>query len=183
MRLMHSILFCFAAMTALAQPPAMELQPNGFEPVTIPFPATPAERLIELTQTWADSFNRREEGFDATNITPNTITITANKENAFFYRERGEAFDHEIRYEMRLTFNEDSYTLNFVITEIYMRDRLLESDIPDFFNSEGRLKEGYEEIERSLETTSIFPASIFDMSSTLLIMRLALFTEVNRRLL
>jgi hypothetical protein len=130
-----------------------KLQPNGFAPVTVPFPPTPAERLIEMTQSWANEFNRREEGFDATNITANTITITANKENAFFYRNRGEAFDHEIRYEMQLTFNEDSYNLNFVIIEIYSRDRLLESDISDFFTSEGRLKEGYDELERSLETT------------------------------
>ena len=154
MRKLLLILCCICSFAfALAQPPAMELVQRGFEPVTVPFPATPAEKLIDLTRNWAFEFNRREGGFDVTNVTPNTITITANKENAFFYRERGQAFDHEIRYEMQLSFNSGSYTLNFVVTEIYHNNKRIDYTIPDYFTREGRLKEGYEELERSLEAS------------------------------
>jgi len=154
---MRKLLLTLAASLSIAyaaaQPPRMELQQSGFAPVEVPIPAIPAERLLELTQTWANEFNRREDGFDVTNVTANTITITANKDNAFFYRDRGQAFDHKIRYELQLTFNAGSYTARFVINEIYKDDKRIEYNIPDYYNSAGRLKEGYEEIERSLEAT------------------------------
>lgn len=149
--LTFSCIFFFGL--SMAQPPAMELKQNGFDAVTVSFPSTPAEKLIELTQNWAFEFNRKESGFDVTNVTTNTITVTANKKNAFFYRERGEAFDHDIRYEMQLAFNNNNYTLNFVVTEIYFNGKRIEYTIPDYFTANGRLKEGYEEIERSLEAT------------------------------
>jgi len=147
------VLFILPFACIYAQPPAMELQQNGFEPVVISFPPTPAEKMIEQTQRWAFEFNRREQGFDASNISSNTITITAYKKNGFFYRDRGEAFDHDIRYEMRLTFNDGSYTLNFVIKEIYHNGKRIDYTIPDYFTSSGTLKEGYQELERSLEAT------------------------------
>lgn len=148
-----SLLAFFCTIAVVAQPPRMELLPTGFAPITVNLPATMPEKLIELTQRWAYEYNLREEGFDATNITANTITITANKDNAFFYRERGEAFDHEIRYEMNFTFNDGNYTLAFVITDIFSRDKRLEYNIPNYYTSAGRLKSGYEELEPSLETT------------------------------
>lgn len=138
---------------AVAQPPRMELTPAGFAPITVNFPDTLPEKLVDLTNNWAYEYNLRQGGHDATNVTGNTITITANRENAFYYRERGEAFDHEIRYEMHFTFNQGSYTLKFTVVDIYSRDKLLEYNIPNYFTSEGRLKEGYEELEPSLETT------------------------------
>lgn len=153
MRLLFNILLLLCTAVVPAQPPAMELQPNGFPVITVPLPETLPEKLIDLTQRWAHGFNLKEEGFDATNITSNTITITANKKNAFFYRDRGQAFDHEIRYEMHFTFNKDNYTLKFNITDIYLRDRRLESGISDFFTSDGKLKDGYDGLERSLEAS------------------------------
>lgn len=151
MKVLISFLFLFTL--AQAQPPRLELSPGGFEPVSIPFPATATEKLIELTQNWAAEFNRREDGFDATNITANSITITANKDNAFYYRERGEAFDFKIRYTMDVTFTDAGYNLKFSVPEIYADDKRIDYTLPDYFTSEGRLKEGYEELERSLEAT------------------------------
>lgn len=154
MRLAFKILLFLTTAFATAQPPRMELTPAGFAPITVDIPQTMPEKLVDLTNNWAYEYNLRQGGYDATNVTENTITITSNRENAFFYRERGEAFDHEIRYEMHFTFNDGgSYTLNFVIIEIYSRDKLIDYNIPDYFTSEGRLKEGYEELEPSLETT------------------------------
>lgn len=137
-----------------AQPPRLELRPGGFDAIDVPLPDVNAEKMLELTQNWAAEFNRREDGFDVTNLTANTITITANKENAFYYRDRGQAFDHEIRYEMQITFDNNSYAVNFVVNEIYQNNKRIEYTLPDYFTRNGRLKEGYEEIEKSLEATA-----------------------------
>lgn len=153
MKLLFASLCLFLSIAAAAQPPRLELTPRGFEPVDIAFPATPNEKLLELTQSWAFEYNRREDGFDTSNITTNTITITANKDNAFYYRERGEAFDFKIRYTMDITFNNGSYTLKFSVPEIYADNKRINYTLPDYFTSEGRLKEGYGEIERSIEAT------------------------------
>jgi hypothetical protein len=147
------ISFLFFLTLAQAQPPRLELTPGGFEPVSIPFPATPTEKLIELTQNWAAEFNRREDGFDVTNVTANSITITANKDNAFYYRERGEAFDFKIRYAIEIIFTDSGYNLRFSVPEIYADDKRIDYTLPDYFTSDGRLKEGYDELERSLEAT------------------------------
>jgi len=138
---------------SFAQPPRLELTPGGFDVVAVALPAAPAEKLIDLTKVWAFEFNRKEDGFDITNVTANSITISAFKDNAFFYRERGQAFDHKIRYTMEITFNDAGYTVDFKIPEIYSDDRLIEYTIPDYFTREGKLKEGYGAIERSLEAS------------------------------
>lgn len=151
MKVLISLLFFF--ILAQAQPPRLELAPGGFEAISIPFPATPTEKFIELTQSWAAEFNRREDGFDATNITVNSITITANKDNAFYYRERGEAFDFKIRYAMEITFTDAGYNLKFSVPEIYSDEKRIDYTLPDYFTADGRLKEGYDELERSLEAT------------------------------
>lgn len=150
------IVSCFFLTAIAAQPPRLELQPNGFDPVEVSIPATPNEKLLELSENWAMEFNRRNDtdGYDISNVTPNSMTIGAFKERSFYYTNRGEAFDHKIKYEMRLIFDSDRYTVTFMVTDIYLDDNVrIEYTIPDYFTSRGKLKEGYEQLESSLEET------------------------------
>lgn len=149
-----TIVLFFAAALLNAQPPKVELQPYGFDPVEIQIPATSNEKLLELSQNWAIEYNRTRNGHDITNVTDNSMTITAFKQNAFYYRNRGDAFDHRIKYEMDISFNRDRYTLTFKVTEIYLNnDKLIEYKIPDYYTSDGKLKDGYDGLENSLEVT------------------------------
>ena len=145
-------LLCFLVFAfANAQPPAMELHPHGFDPIVVTIPTTDNDKLIALSKEWAIKYN--PEGADVSKVTGNSMVITALKRNAFYYRNDGVPYDHMIQYTLKLVFSQNSYTLVFSVDDIYHDDVLLEYKIPDYFTSEGDLKEGYEEIEPSLETT------------------------------
>lgn len=131
----------------------MELTPNGFEPVTVTISSTRNEKLIEVTKAWALEYNLSKEGADITNVTENTITISAYRKNAFFYRNNGVPYDHDIQYTMKFLFSTTSYTLQFTVNDIYHDNVLLEYKLPNYFTSEGKLKEGYSELDESLERT------------------------------
>ena len=160
---MHKFCFLLIFFCALgqAQPPRLELEPRGFAPVEVQIPATTNEKLIEVTKAWASEYNNRKstssnrKGYDVTDVTANALTVHAYKRNAFFYRERGQAFNHSIDYSLRFNFYESYYTVEFAVENIYIdNDKLIESDIPDYFTSSGRLKEGYDELETSLEANA-----------------------------
>ncbi|OYQ34076.1 hypothetical protein CHU92_12125 [Flavobacterium cyanobacteriorum] len=142
----------FIGVAASAQPQRAELTRSGFAPVTVSIPATPNEKLAELTRNWAMETYQRG-GYDITGVTGNLLTVSAREDGAFFYRNKGEGFDHDIRYNMELSFAENSYTATFTISEIYANDVRIEYNIPDYFTSAGTLKEDYEEVEPSLENT------------------------------
>lgn len=133
--------------------PSLQLEPSGFAPVTVNIPTTLNEKLIDLTRAWAQEYNRRnKQGYDVLDVTDNTVTISSYKKNACYYRDRGESFNLSVNYTMQFTFSESSYTLAFTITDIFAdNDKLLEYKIPDYFTPEGRLKEGYDELDNSLE--------------------------------
>lgn len=139
---------------AVAQPPHMELEPYGFDAVSIAVPATPNEKLIDLSESWAAQYRRRKQGIDVTNVTETSMVITAFKKNAFYYSNKGETFYHKIRYEMMVEFAQSTYTVTFKVLDIYLDDDvLLEYKVPDYFTSEGVLKDGYNTLETSLEDT------------------------------
>lgn len=151
---MKNFILPFFFITAvIAAQPQMEMQPYGFDPIKIDAPPMNSEKFIELTQNWAMEYNRREGRYDITGVSSNTVTVSAYKNRAFYYRNLGEAFEHKIRYSIDLTFNGSTYTLNFKVIDIYSNDKLLEYKIPDYFKSDGKLKDGYAEIEQSLEST------------------------------
>ncbi|MGQ2982535.1 hypothetical protein [Flavobacterium sp.] len=151
---MYRLIFLFLSAAALAQPPKMELNPNGFDAIDVSIPATPNEKLIEITKAWATKANQREKGADVTDVTANSLTVSAYKRDAFFYRDRGETHSHRIRYSMKITFYENRYTVAFTVNDIYMDgDKLVTYKLPDYFTSEGKLKEGYTDLEQSLERT------------------------------
>ncbi len=152
--MMHKLLFLFLSVSALAQPPKMELQPSGFDPVDVSIPSIPGDKFIDITKAWAQEYNKREQGVDITNVTANTITVSAFKKNAFFYRNRGEAHEHKIRYTMKITFQDSRYTVAYIVDDIYADgDALAKYKIPDYFTSAGKLKEGYTDLKPSLERT------------------------------
>jgi len=150
---MYKLLLFVFSCAAIAQPPKAILEPNGFAPIEVQIPSTPNEKLIEVTKAWASEITRKEqEGADFTEITANTITVSAYKRNAFYYRSRGEAFDHKIRYSMRFTFYENRYTVAFTVDDIFANgDALAQYKIADYFTSDGKMKEGYTGLRTSLE--------------------------------
>lgn len=145
-------LFLLLPVVTLAQP-SLELGPSGFAQITVSIPATPNDKLIELTGSWAQEYNRgNSRGYDITDVTDTTITITSYKKNAFYYRDRGESFNHSIGYTTKLNFKEGNYTVAFSVNDIYVdNDKLLDYKIPDYFTAEGRLKDGYTGLDTSLE--------------------------------
>ncbi|MNK06552.1 hypothetical protein D3C87_244510 [compost metagenome] len=148
------ILFLSITGVLIAQPPTMELNPNGFDPITVSIPEIRTERLIDATKTWAPDFNQRQKGYDITDVTSNSLTISAFKKNAFFYRNLGERFQYTIKYSMKITFYNGSYTLLFTVTDIYADDdKLVSYKIPDYFTASGQLKDGYSDLKPSLEKT------------------------------
>jgi hypothetical protein len=143
----------FVTGIAVAQP-KMELLSGSFPPVQAAIPQTRPEKLIEISRAWAGEFNRRQKGYDVSDVTANSLTISAFKKNAFFYRNNGEMFDYAIRYTMKITFYPDYYTLLFTVTDIYADgDSLVDYKLPDYFTSSGKIKEGYTDLEPSLEKT------------------------------
>lgn len=154
MKLFSFILFFTASFVAYAQTPKLVLQPGGFDAVSVTIPSTANEKLIELSKNWATQYKRRKQGIDVSNVSANSMLITGFKKNAFFYSNKGETFYHKIKYDMHLTFNNNSYTVQFNVSDIYIDDDvLLEYKLPDYFTSEGNLKDGYNTLKTSLEDT------------------------------
>lgn len=149
-----TLLFLLITSCLCAQP-SLELTPTGFEPVEVSIPALPNEKLIELTKSWASEVNRKlKSKYDITDVTENSLTITGYKKNAFLIRNKGETFEYAIGYSMKVSFSQNSYTLRFIVNDIYTnQDRLVQYKIPDYFNSQGELKEGYDQLKPTLEKT------------------------------
>lgn len=149
-----TLLLLFICTTAGAQPPVMEVHANGFDPIEVSTPSIPVDLFMKATDTWAYEYNRLKSPVDVINTTANSITIRAYKKNAFFYRNRGEAFYYKIRYTMTITFHGNSYTIDFKVGDIYTDgDVLVKYKLPDYFTSSGKLKDGYEMLDKSLQKT------------------------------
>ncbi|MDV6168013.1 hypothetical protein R1T16_06225 [Flavobacterium sp. DG1-102-2] len=153
---MHKLftLLCFIVAITVQAQPNLELTSRGFEPVEAEVPSTPNEKLITTSENWAREFNRRQKGVDITGVTANSMSISAFKKNAFFIRSKGEMYEYTIHYTIKLKFNVSSYTLQFNVNDIYTdADKLVKYKLPDYFTSDGSLKEGYSELKPSLERT------------------------------
>ncbi len=145
------VLLIFSAWKGNCQQP-LELAPGGFESVTFEKPEITSDKFIESVRSWAASFYENNSyGFDIYDVSDATISIDGSKENAFFYRNRGEEFFHRIKYTIKVELLSNSYRVKFYVREIYTRKNLLELTPADFFNSEGKLKEDYLDAKPSLE--------------------------------
>lgn len=136
-----------------AQPPQLKLTSGGFEPVKVSIPQTPNDKLVELTKQWAAEANRNYD-VDITDVTANSMTVSSFRNKGFYYRSKGETYRHKIRYEMRFSFSGDFYTVTFSVPEIYNDDILLKYTLPDYFDSKGNIKEGYTDLQPSIENTA-----------------------------
>ena len=155
---LYTLLCILAFSLANAQPPAMQVSQSGYAPIDVNIPSTSNDKLIELTKQWALERERtspdRGKGSDITGVTANSITVSGYKRNAFLYRNLGETFEHRIDYAMKIIFKENSYNLTFTVTQIYTdSDVPVKSNIADYFTSDGTLKEGYTEFDKSLNRT------------------------------
>lgn len=129
----------------------LEMTPQGFAPVEIPRPQRTNEKLIELSRDWAANYNRREH--DVYDVTASSMKIDAVRQNAFYYRNRGETYHSNIRYTLAVDFGENNLTITFSVKDIFVRQTLIEKTIADFFASDGRLKSEFLEVKPSLEET------------------------------
>lgn len=130
---------------------AIELTSNGYPTVTIAKPAVPLENLIDASRSWALSYNKN--GADVYEVTSSSLKIDGLRQNAFHYYSLGERYTFDIKYTLAVEFRDTNYTLKFMIKEIYTDGKLIKSTIPDYFTPEGKLKEGFEEIKPSLDST------------------------------
>jgi hypothetical protein len=149
------LLLCFLSFGfSRAQPPQLALSSRGFEPVTVTIPAVTPEKFVELSKAWVTTLKRRNLEYDISNISNSSLTISGIKANAFFYRDRGETHQHKAKLVMKIDFTQTSYTLTLTVPEIYADNNvLLKYTLPNYFNEEGNLKEGYDGLQKSLETT------------------------------
>ena len=154
---MHKLLYVFllVGFTAIAQPARLEMVAGAFAPVTARIADTPSDKFLDMTRNWAEEFNRRQgSSYDISGVTENSVTVSAYKKNAFFYRNKGEPFDFRIRYDMKIDFTRTEYTVTFTVKEIYGKnDEVIQSTIGDYYTSDGSLKEGFADVEKSLEAT------------------------------
>jgi len=145
---LFSLSFCFSQATT-------ELTPTGFPSVTFEKPQRTPEKLIERARSWALSYNRNSDGaVDVYDVTDTSLNIDAFRNKAFYYRNRGELYSHRIRYTLKIVFDEKSYSVGFILKEVYSDNRLTTLTTADFFAPDGRLKEDYEEVKPSLESTA-----------------------------
>lgn len=145
------LLFLLFSASVFAQTQT-ELTPTGFTPVTIARPETSNEKLIEITRSWADVYNKIK--YDVYNVTVSSVTVDGFKENAFFYRNRGEVFKYSILYSLEIRFGEKSCSLQFSVKQIFADRTEIKSTITDYFTPEGTMKEGFENVKVSVEDTA-----------------------------
>jgi len=155
MKQLLTIVCCFILAAAKAQAPKTQLQRGSFTSVTAAMPAMLPEKFIDNTKAWAHDYTRTSGGYDATNVTGNSITISALKRNAFRYQNAGETVENKVGYSLEITFNTSSYTIKYIVTDIYGdNDTLLEYKLPDYYTSNGTLKDGYSGLIKSMEATA-----------------------------
>lgn len=151
MKFLTAVIVLFSTFS-LAQT-QMEMTPKGFAPVTFATPDKPIEKLIEVTKAWAPYYNKK--GYDITEVTTHSVTIDALREYACFYYNRGDRFDYNIRYALRIVFNDNkTCTVSFSANEFYAKQTLTETTVADFFLPDGRLKEEFTDVKPSLEYTA-----------------------------
>ena len=152
MRFFSAFLFFFA-IGALSAQNTLEMMPRGFAPISMSAPNKPLEKLIESATAWAPYYNKK--GYDIYDVSANSITIDAWKDNAYFYRNLGERYDYNIKYSLKVVFNSDrTYTLTFAVKDIYAKEVLVKTTVADFFTPEGKLKEDFLDVKPSLENTA-----------------------------
>lgn len=128
------------------------MTPDGFLPLNYKTPAKPLEKLIELSKAWAGFYNK--DGYDVTEVTENSLTVTALKLTACYYYNLGVRYDYNVRYTLKINFKKDqTFTILFTPMEFYANEVLTKTKISDFFTPDGKLKNDFKDVKPSLEIT------------------------------
>ena len=151
MKKIFLLLFLLAGAFAWSQA-KVELTPAGFAAVEIPRPGKPMEDLMALADDWGYFYNKK--GHDTYDVTANSLTIDAMRKNAFYFMNVGQQIVFKIKYSLKVEFLDNKCVLKFTVKEIYNNDKLIQSTIADYFTSDGKLKDDYEEVKPSLEKTA-----------------------------
>lgn len=153
--LMKKIFYFLALLICVPANAQLALSPNGFNTITVQKPAKTNEKFIELARSWAANYNRSIDfPYEIYNVTENSFAIDAHRPNAFYYRNRGETYYHRIKYAMKIIINDDSYTINFDVKEIYTSNVLTEMTVASFFAADGRVKQDYLDAPSSLQKSA-----------------------------
>jgi hypothetical protein len=148
MKRLFTLLFVLSLFTSWSQ---SEMTPNGFTPMTFPTPAKTNEKLIEASKVWAGEYNK--DGYDVTEVTENSLTVSALKKYACYYWNLGVRYDYNIRYTLKVTFEKDTYKVVFNTKEFYANSVLTKTTIPDFFQPNGQIKDDFKDVKPTLEAT------------------------------
>lgn len=152
---MKNFITAIIIVLSLSANAQLQLTPTGFNTITVERPAKTDEKFIELARSWAASYNRTiDYPFEFYNVTANSFDLDAQRPNAFYYRNRGEAYYHRIKYKMHIQLDDKSYTISFSVKEIYTSNVLTEMTVGSLFAPDNRLKEEYLDAKPSLEKTA-----------------------------
>lgn len=132
----------------------VELTPSGFSPnpVSEKIPAMTNERFMDLTRLWIEEFTRGTG--TVSELTANSLTLDAYRDNAFYFTNLGETYYFKVRYQMKIAKNGNTYTASLQVTQIQNTRSVLESTLADYFLPDGTLKEGFEQVKPSMEKTA-----------------------------
>lgn len=148
-------LLLLAGIQSISAQNKLELTPNGFGSISIEKPNFPNDRIQEQIKYWIADFNRNnQKPYEIFQVSSTTIKSDAYRDNAFFYRNKGETFQHRIKYQITFDIEDSVIIYQFKIIGIYDSDKPLELTIEKLYNSEGKLKSDYEEVKPSLERTA-----------------------------
>lgn len=151
MKRFFTLLFVFSLTISRAQAVA-EMTPKGFAPLNFTTPAKTLEKLIEASKSWAATYNK--DGFDITDVTENSLTVSGLKKYACYYWNLGVRYDYNIRYTLKITFEKDnSGKIVFNAKEFYANNVLTKTTIADFFTPDGQLKDDFKDVKPTLEAT------------------------------
>lgn len=149
MKNLYTFILLFTTILSFGQSKS-ELLPNGtFPPVEETIKPMTSEKFLDGTELWIGEFSRGE--YDITELTANSLTIDAFRDNAFLYTNRGESFPHKVKYQLKIVKTGNKYSASFKVTEIHTKKTILESSMSDYFTSEGKLKEGFEDVKPSMD--------------------------------
>ncbi len=149
---MKTLLSLFIFLFSTSVHAQLTLSPSGFNSVTVEKPNKTDDKFIELSRSWAAMYNQDiNYPYEIANVTANSFDIDGQQPNAFYYRNRGEAFYHRVKYSMHIELKDKTYTIKYVAKEIYTSNVLTEMTTSSIFAPDGRLKEEYLDVKPSFE--------------------------------
>ncbi|NMH28132.1 hypothetical protein [Flavobacterium silvaticum] len=163
------LIAAFLLLTLSLSAQNLELTPNGFAPVEIPRPDKRFDQIQDQIKYWLGDYNRNNEyGYDVYDVTESSLKIDASKDNAFYYQNKGETFQHRIKYTLAVEIKDQVIVYKFSVKEIYAKKVLTNLTVAKFFTSEGKLKSDYLEVKPSLERTANDILNSFEVYMALL---------------